>query len=109
MQVLSRISFPTSPDVSSLYMQCDEGAVIDFSEGERKIVFRRESSLSLTSYFNSFYETFYAKYTKLNSLYYLLRLEGNFIISLYREVDERSARKLISVRQFDENLEKKKG
>jgi galactofuranosylgalactofuranosylrhamnosyl-N-acetylglucosaminyl-diphospho-decaprenol beta-1,5/1,6-galactofuranosyltransferase len=73
MQVLSRISFPTSPDVSSLYMQCDEGAVIDFSEGERKIVFRRESSLSLTSYFNSFYETFYAKYTKLNSLYEIRR------------------------------------
>lgn len=101
MQVLSRISFPTSPDVSSLYMQCDEGAVIDFSEGERKIVFRRESSLSLTSYFNSFYETFYAKYTKLNSLYYLLRLEGDFMISLYREVDERSARKLISVKHLE--------
>lgn len=102
MQVLSRISFPTSPDVSSLYMQCDEGAVIDFSENERKIVFSREGSLSLTSYFNSFYESFYAKYTKLNCLYYLLRLEGDFMISLYREVDEKSARELISVKYLED-------
>lgn len=101
MQVLNRISFSTSPDVSSLYMQCDEGAVIDFSEDERKIVFCREGSLSLTSYFNSFYESFYAKYTKLNSLYYSLRLEGDFMISLYREVDEKSARKLISVKHWE--------
>jgi galactofuranosylgalactofuranosylrhamnosyl-N-acetylglucosaminyl-diphospho-decaprenol beta-1,5/1,6-galactofuranosyltransferase len=100
MQVLSRISFPTSPDVSSLYMQCDEDAVIDFSENERKIVFSREGFLSLTSYFNSFYESFYAKYTKLNCLYYLLRLEGDFMISLYREVDGRSARELISVKHL---------
>jgi galactofuranosylgalactofuranosylrhamnosyl-N-acetylglucosaminyl-diphospho-decaprenol beta-1,5/1,6-galactofuranosyltransferase len=118
MQVLSRISFPTSPDVSSLYMQCDEGAVINFSEGDypsgtlkdslrvalrdRKIVFSREGSLSLTSYFNSFYESFYAKYTKLNSLYYLLRLEGDFMVSLYQEIDKKSARKLISVKYLED-------
>jgi galactofuranosylgalactofuranosylrhamnosyl-N-acetylglucosaminyl-diphospho-decaprenol beta-1,5/1,6-galactofuranosyltransferase len=81
-------------------MQCDRGAVIDFSEGRQKIVFRQESTLSSNSYFNSFYESFYAKYTNLNSVYYLLKLEGDFQISLYREVYEGSNPKIIFQKFF---------
>ncbi|MGL5875983.1 MAG: glycosyltransferase [Xenococcaceae cyanobacterium] len=101
MQVLSRINFPKSPDVSSLYMRCERGAFINFSECDRNIVFSQGGTLSSNSYFNSFYESFYAKYTNLNSVYYLLKLEGDFEISLYREVYEGSDRKVIFQKTFE--------
>jgi galactofuranosylgalactofuranosylrhamnosyl-N-acetylglucosaminyl-diphospho-decaprenol beta-1,5/1,6-galactofuranosyltransferase len=100
MQVLSRINFPKSPDVSNLYMRCDRGAVINFSFGEEKIVFCQGATISSNSYFNSFYESFYAKYTNLNSVYYLLKLEGDFEISLYREVYKGSDRQVIFQNTF---------
>jgi galactofuranosylgalactofuranosylrhamnosyl-N-acetylglucosaminyl-diphospho-decaprenol beta-1,5/1,6-galactofuranosyltransferase len=93
-------SNPKSPDVASLYMQIDRGAFIDFSEGDRNITLRRGSLFSSNSYFNSFYESFYAKYTNLDAVYYLFKLEGDFNISLYREVKETSDRELIIEQQF---------
>jgi galactofuranosylgalactofuranosylrhamnosyl-N-acetylglucosaminyl-diphospho-decaprenol beta-1,5/1,6-galactofuranosyltransferase len=57
-----------------LYMQIDQGAFIDFFEGDRSIAFNRGGMLSS----NSFYESFYAKYINLDVVYYLFKLEGDF-------------------------------
>ncbi|NMG05962.1 glycosyltransferase [Brasilonema sp. UFV-L1] len=100
MNVISRIRFPCTSETSSLYMRCNEGATINFCT-EQKVELTRNGVLSLNTYFNSFYENFYAKYTKLSSLYYLLTLEGDFQVSLYREQYEREKRELIYTHKFD--------
>jgi len=100
MRVLARIRFPNSADISSLYLQCDEGTSINYSEA-KKIVLAQGGRLSSNSYFNSFYEKFYAKYTDLSSVYYLLKLEGDFIISVYKEFSETENQKLIYVKNFE--------
>jgi galactofuranosylgalactofuranosylrhamnosyl-N-acetylglucosaminyl-diphospho-decaprenol beta-1,5/1,6-galactofuranosyltransferase len=85
MNVVSRIQFPGTPETSSLYMKCNESASLSSCASDLKVVFNNKGTLSFNTYFNSFYETFYAKYTKLESLYYLLNLEGDFTVCLYRE------------------------
>lgn len=94
MHIVSRIKLPTSAEVTSLYLQCNEGASINYSDTP-EIVFCQGGKVSTNSYFNSFYENFYTKYTNLDSLYYWLRLEGDFEISIYREVNEQTNRELI--------------
>jgi galactofuranosylgalactofuranosylrhamnosyl-N-acetylglucosaminyl-diphospho-decaprenol beta-1,5/1,6-galactofuranosyltransferase len=94
MHIVSRIKLPKSAEVTSLYLQCNEGASINYSDTP-EIVFCQGGKVSTNSYFNSFYENFYAKYTNLDSLYYWLRLEGDFEISIYREVNEQTNRELI--------------
>lgn len=84
--IVNRINLPNSADVSSLYIQCNEAATINYQEGDQVVVCSNGGIISSNTYFNSFYESFYAKYTNLDSLYYLLKLEGNFQISIYREV-----------------------
>jgi galactofuranosylgalactofuranosylrhamnosyl-N-acetylglucosaminyl-diphospho-decaprenol beta-1,5/1,6-galactofuranosyltransferase len=81
-------------------MKCNEGVSINFC-AEQKVVLTRNGVLSLNTYFNSFYEQFYAKYTELSSLYYLLKLEGNFQVSLYREQYGRETRELIDTENFE--------
>ena len=102
MNIVGRIQIPNTTDVSGLYIKCYEGASINLREGCREVTFLKAGLVSLNSYFNSFYEKFYANYTELCSLYYLLKLEGDFQISIYRENYGIENRKLISV----ENLEK---
>lgn len=101
MQIIGRIQLPKSTDVSSLYIQCNEGAAINYHEDDREIVLSQGSTISSNSYFNSFYEKFYAEYTNLDSVYYLLKLEGDFQISVYREVAEGNNRELISQDNFE--------
>ena len=98
MHIVGRIKFAKSAEISGLYIQCNEGASINSNE----IVLRKGAIISSNSYFNSFYEKFYAKYTNLGSIYYLLKLEGDFQISLYREAYEKNNRDLI----FRETFEK---
>ena len=101
MHVIGRIKLPKSVDVSKLYVQCNEGASINYDEGEKEIILRQGGIISSNSYFNSFYEQYYAKYTNLKSIYYLLKLEGDFQVSVYREVYGGNNRELISVENFD--------
>lgn len=102
MNIISRIQFPSTPDASDLYMKFSEGASLNLCEEYAEITLTKNGVLSLNTYFNSFYETFYAKYTELESLYYLLKLEGDFQVSLYREHYEQENRELI----YTENFEK---
>jgi len=102
MHTLGRIKLPSTADVSSLYVHCNEGATINYPEADKKIILRQGGIISLNSYFNSFYENFYAKYTKLDSLYYLLNLKGDFEVSLYREVYEGDNRHLLLTEKFEQ-------
>jgi galactofuranosylgalactofuranosylrhamnosyl-N-acetylglucosaminyl-diphospho-decaprenol beta-1,5/1,6-galactofuranosyltransferase len=100
MYILGEIKLPKSADVSNLYIQCNEAASINYQDENRKIVLRQGGIISSNSYFNSFYETFYRKYTILRSIYYLLKLEGDFQVSVYREVEE-NKKELISKQNFE--------
>jgi galactofuranosylgalactofuranosylrhamnosyl-N-acetylglucosaminyl-diphospho-decaprenol beta-1,5/1,6-galactofuranosyltransferase len=101
MNVVNRIQFPRIPETFNLYIKCNEGASLNSYAGDGKVVFTKNSIVSLNTYFNSFYETFYAKYTELESLYYLLSLEGDFQVSLYRERHGQDNRELIYKENFD--------
>jgi galactofuranosylgalactofuranosylrhamnosyl-N-acetylglucosaminyl-diphospho-decaprenol beta-1,5/1,6-galactofuranosyltransferase len=82
-------------------MKCDEGTSLNFYAEHAEVVLANNSVLSLNTYFNSFYEKFYAKYTELDSLYYLLKLEGDFQVSLYREQYGTENRELIHIQSFE--------
>ncbi|MBP5973260.1 glycosyltransferase [Brasilonema sp. CT11] len=101
MNVVSRIQFPRTPDTSSLYMKCNESASLSSCASDVKVVFKDRGTVSFNTYFNSFYETFYAKYTTLESLYYLLNLEGDFTVCLYRERNAQDNRELIYKENFN--------
>ncbi len=104
MNLISRIRFPRTSETSSLYLICTEGAFLNLSQEQTEVYFNKNSVLSLNTYFNSFYESFYAKYTELKSLYYLLILEGDFQISLYREHYQKESRELIYTSRFEKCL-----
>ncbi len=101
MHTIGRIKLPNSTDICSLYIQCNDGAFINYTADCQEIVLDRAGNISSNSYFNSFYEKFYAKYTTLESVYYLLKLEGDFQISIYREVDEVTNRQLIAKENYE--------
>jgi galactofuranosylgalactofuranosylrhamnosyl-N-acetylglucosaminyl-diphospho-decaprenol beta-1,5/1,6-galactofuranosyltransferase len=101
MHIVGGIKLPKSADVSDLYIQCNEAASINYQEDDKKVVLRQGGILSSNSYFNSFYEKSYTKYTTLSSIYYLLKLEGDFKVSVYREVNGENNKKIISQEKFE--------
>ncbi|NMG20024.1 glycosyltransferase [Brasilonema bromeliae] len=101
MNVISRIQFPRMPETSGLYMKFDEGTSLSPCVDETKVMFHQNTIVSFNTYFHSFYEKFYGKYTELKSVYYLLALEGHFIVSLYREHHEQDERELIYKESFE--------
>ncbi|MUH01599.1 glycosyltransferase [Scytonema sp. UIC 10036] len=101
MQVISRVQFPQTVETSNLYFNFHKGIPIDFHTSDSSITLHKESTLSFNTYFNSIYEKFYTKYTNLSSLYYLLKLEGNFEVSVYRET-ERNAKELILNKKLEQ-------
>lgn len=101
MNIVSRIRFPRTPETSGLYIKCNEEVSLNFNTDKTEASFVKNGILSLNTYFNSFYEKFYAQYTELDSLYYLLKLEGNFQISLYREFADREHRELVQTASFE--------
>jgi galactofuranosylgalactofuranosylrhamnosyl-N-acetylglucosaminyl-diphospho-decaprenol beta-1,5/1,6-galactofuranosyltransferase len=102
MNVIGGIKLPKSTDVSDLYIRCNEAASPTYLEGNQKVVLQQGGIVSSNSYFNSFYERYYAKYTTLCSIYHRLKLEGDFKVSVYREVSGGNEKEKIS----EEKLEK---
>ena len=100
MQVLGRVKLPKSVDVADLYLRCDQGAALDYQSETQEVLLPQGGTISSNSYFNSFYEQFYAKYTNLESVYYVLELEGDFQVTLYREVYQGEQRELLLSKQF---------
>ena len=68
---------------------------------KKKLCYVRGGIISSNSYFNSFYEKFYTKYTTLSSIYYLLKLEGDFKVTVYREVNGENNKEIISQENFE--------
>lgn len=99
MNILGRIKFPGNINIAGLYIKGDEDIYISYSFDDQKIILKQNSILSLDSYFNSFYETFYIKYTNITCVYYLLSLEGDFKVSAYRELYNKD-RQLIHIDNF---------
>ncbi|MDZ4871669.1 MAG: hypothetical protein CLLPBCKN_001057 [Chroococcidiopsis cubana SAG 39.79] len=104
MHIVGRTKLPKSAEVAKLYLQCNDKAAIDYSAETPEVVFALQGFISTNSYFNSLYETFYTKYTTLDRLFYLLNLEGDFQVSVYREistrVSEANCRQLLSREKF---------
>ena len=101
MHIVGGIKLPKSADASDLYIQCNEAASINYQEDDKKVVLHEGGIISSNSYFNSFYEKFYTKYTTLSSIYYLLKLEGDFKVSVYREVNGKNTKEIISQENFE--------
>ena len=100
MQVVNRISFPPSGEVANLYLQFEQGASLNES-ATAAIDLTQGGIVSTNSYFNSIYENFYTKYTSLDSLSYQLKLEGDFQISVYRELYEQKGKELIASEKLE--------
>lgn len=100
MNIVSAIKIPCSLDTADLYLRCSANVDLANSIEKQEIKLRQGDEVSFNSYFNSFYESFYDKYVQLSDLYYLLKLQGSFKISLYREVHEGNDRQLILQQEF---------
>lgn len=104
MHIVGRTRLPKSAEVAKLYLQCNDKTAIDYSAETPEVVFAHRGVISTNSYFNSLYETFYSKYTSLEKLYYLLKLEGDFQVSVTRELfstsSEGDRRQLLSREKF---------
>ena len=101
MNVIQRIRFPHKSDISDLYIRSTGKKPVILNASEESISLERNETLSLNTYFNSFYELFYAKHTILTSPYCVLNLKGNFKIQIYREQHGKS-KKLISKCEYEE-------
>jgi galactofuranosylgalactofuranosylrhamnosyl-N-acetylglucosaminyl-diphospho-decaprenol beta-1,5/1,6-galactofuranosyltransferase len=101
MHIVGGIKLPKSADASDLYIKCNEAASINYQEDDKKVVLHQGGIISSNSYFNSFYEKFYTKYTTLSSIYYLLKLEGDFKVTVYREVNGENNKEIISQEKFE--------
>ncbi|MDM9381594.1 glycosyltransferase [Chlorogloeopsis sp. ULAP01] len=95
MNIVSRVQFPQNFEISDLYFKVVNNISINLNEDSNQIVLHEDSTISLNTYFNSIYEKHYTKYTSINSLHYLLKLEGDFEVFAYRETSELSTRELI--------------
>ncbi|HAX78371.1 MAG TPA: glycosyl transferase family 2, partial [Cyanobacteria bacterium UBA11372] len=101
MHIVAGIKLPKSADASDLYIQCNEAASINYQEDDKQVLLRQGDTLSTNSYFNSFYEFFYTKYTTLNNIYYLLQLEGDFEVTVRREFNENTKKEIVCQAKFE--------
>jgi len=85
MIMLGRIRLPDVEKPIELYVQSDRKLTVQQDGSDRSIQLAHGEQLSFNTYFNSLYESFYAKYTTLSEAYYWLNLEGSFTLSVYRE------------------------
>jgi galactofuranosylgalactofuranosylrhamnosyl-N-acetylglucosaminyl-diphospho-decaprenol beta-1,5/1,6-galactofuranosyltransferase len=95
MTILSRVRFPSSEDTLNLYIQGDQPLTLNRDERGCYASLQKGQTLSLNTYFNSMYETFYERYTTISTVHYVLTLEGTFTISIWRESAENSDRQLL--------------
>ncbi len=101
MHIVAGIKLPKSADASDLYIQRNEAASINYQEDDKQVLLRQGETLSTNSYFNSFYEIFYTKYTTLNNIYYLLQLEGDFQVTVRREFNENTKKEIVCQAKFE--------
>jgi galactofuranosylgalactofuranosylrhamnosyl-N-acetylglucosaminyl-diphospho-decaprenol beta-1,5/1,6-galactofuranosyltransferase len=80
--LLGTLRLPPSADVVGLFLSFGWPSTLRFHEAG--IVLNGNETVSTNTYFNSFFEAHYARYTSLGNVYYELRLAGDFVVSLHR-------------------------
>jgi galactofuranosylgalactofuranosylrhamnosyl-N-acetylglucosaminyl-diphospho-decaprenol beta-1,5/1,6-galactofuranosyltransferase len=95
MSILGRLRLPATDAALELYVQSAQPITLSQDDGDRAIYLGQGDQISFNTYFNSLYETFYAQYTTISSVYYQLHLDGSFTLSLYREEAHHSPRQLL--------------
>jgi len=83
--IIQRLRLPFAEDVSSLYVRWNKGAAVHYDAKQGYIFMNKGDCLSFNTYFNSFYPQHYREYTNVDSLSYLLSLEGDFRVKLFCE------------------------
>ena len=96
MNIIQRIRFSISKEVSNLYIKGKYNLQLNSSYPNEKIILQKEDVISLNTYYNSFYEKYYTKYTSINSFYYMLKLKGDFKIIVYRDFINNERELLVS-------------
>jgi galactofuranosylgalactofuranosylrhamnosyl-N-acetylglucosaminyl-diphospho-decaprenol beta-1,5/1,6-galactofuranosyltransferase len=95
MNIIQRIIFPDSSDISGLYFQSE--APLQLSSDGLSIP--DGVTVSLNTYFNSFYQQYYSSHTNVGEAQWELRLAGSGTIRLFRAEQGREPR-LLSTREF---------
>ncbi|MCM8775689.1 MAG: glycosyltransferase, partial [Candidatus Omnitrophica bacterium] len=85
MNVIQRIRFPQDEEIQDLYVRTFGPIGSSVHVGSGEVFLGRGGAVSLDTYFNSFYEQYYVNHTGLRAVYYVLNLEGDFLIQVYRE------------------------
>lgn len=80
--LLGTLIFPPSADVVGLFLSLGWPSTLRW-HGEA-ILLNANEIVTTNTYFNSFFESYYARYTSIDRVYYSLRLAGDFIVSLHR-------------------------
>lgn len=85
MNLIQRIRFPESADVLSLYLRLSGPSGLKLNRAESSVSLGQGATLSLNTYFNSFYEKIWIDKTSLGGLEYEIRMQGEFHVKLFRE------------------------
>ncbi|NJL82100.1 MAG: glycosyltransferase family 2 protein [Chloroflexaceae bacterium] len=85
MNTLLRLRFPIRQHLSGLYWTSNSNLEILKLEYTSIVKLVKNDTLSFNSYFNSFYEYYYKKYSYINECQYELSLKGSFRINVIRE------------------------
>jgi galactofuranosylgalactofuranosylrhamnosyl-N-acetylglucosaminyl-diphospho-decaprenol beta-1,5/1,6-galactofuranosyltransferase len=94
--VIQRVVFPLDPGVAPLYYRAGEnpfpGRYPDpIATGRRSLVVGRGARIDTNTYFNSLYEAYWRRHTRLERLVLRLRLSGVGTVRLWRACRGRSA------------------
>ena len=86
MATISSLRIFSSTDILGLYVNPVNSLLSDLWISPEGIQCKKGAIASFNTYFNSIYETYLTKYTTLSNLFYRLRLEGSFKVTVYREI-----------------------
>ncbi|MCK4797752.1 MAG: glycosyltransferase family 2 protein [Spirochaetes bacterium] len=99
MNIIQRIKFPLTKELFNLYFKCNDDVLKKNENCLERIILQKSEKLSLNTYFNSYYVKYYTKYTGISSSFYLLNLEGDFKVNVYKEFYN-NGKKIIFVDEY---------
>jgi len=85
MNTIQHIRFPDTTDVVPLYLRLSGPADLRMRGEGSSVLLGRGATISLNTYFNSFFEKPWIRHTSLRSLTYLIRLRGDLLVRVLRE------------------------
>jgi galactofuranosylgalactofuranosylrhamnosyl-N-acetylglucosaminyl-diphospho-decaprenol beta-1,5/1,6-galactofuranosyltransferase len=88
---VQEIIFPKDKSVSELYIRLLHG-YMEFDNGS--ICIKKGARLSTNTYFNSFYEDYWKKYTSLDNARLVLQFKGSLSIEIFRDTKNNGCNKI---------------